>query len=201
MKKLLGTTLLLSTLSLSAFAGNGTKIANPFSGEFKAGKVGTNLLLTLSGAPAKKAFQVLAGKGTSVRLNSNTVGILKTGSDVSCLSVSGVDAFECKLLLNSKGDAEKLESFKVEAAKTTVGYNTVSGLNDYANMELTEVSTHTIYDFLKNAKKTTKRTGSLLTTRVSGLSVSCMNTAEVAVSTTCRLSISANGNVEGNFAK
>jgi hypothetical protein len=196
MKKLLASTIVLSVMSMNSFA-----LANPFSGALTVGKVGTSTLITFSGAPAKSTFKVLAVKGDSVRLNSNTTGILKNGTDVSCLQVTGVDAYECKLLINSKGDSEKLTSYKMTASKKSEGFATGGGLNDYINLTLNGLAANDIAKNLKDAKTSSKRTGSLLTTSKSGLAIRCNTSAEVAISSVCQLSIQSNGNVDSNFLR
>jgi hypothetical protein len=192
-------TLVMSALVLSAITS--ASFAKESAGSATAGNIGKSTLISISGAPAKKIYSILAMKGDFTRLNSNTVGTLKTSPEISCLNVSGVDAYQCKVKVASNGRAEEIKFS--ETAKTTKEAILVEagGMNDYANVTITGAAAKLIMDNLKAAKTTSKRTGSLITTTTMGESIQCTFSAEVALNYTCRFSVTANGNVEANFAR
>lgn len=195
MKNTMMTALILSTISLSA-------LAKDSAGQASAGKVANSTLLSISGAAAKKIFKTLAMKGDFIKLNSNTVGTLKSSPEIACLNVSGVDAYQCKILLASNGRAEQLKSFSVTPKTSQEALSIeAGGMNDYVNVKIVGEAAQLIMENLKGVKTTSVRHGSLITTVKMGDSIQCSKSAEVAVVTTCRFSVTANGNVEANFAR
>jgi hypothetical protein len=196
MKKTILATLALTTLSLNTMA-----MSNPFSGPLLIGKSKSDIMVSFYGAPAKKVFTILAVKAVKTKSTDGKNATLKEGSDISCLKLDSSDEVNCRILLNTKGDIETLADLKINDKKLTEGFATGGGLNDYANVTLNGLAANELIKLLKDAKVKTKRTGSLLTTTKSGLSVSCVGSAEVAVTTTCQISVNANGNVSGNLLK
>lgn len=193
-------TMILSALMVSSLLS--TVHAKDSAGSATAGTIGKATLITISGAPAKKIYSVLAMKGDFVKLNTNTVGTLKSSPEISCLNVSGVDAYQCKLLVASNGRAEELKSFNVNAKETKEAILVeAGGMRDYANVTVTGEAAKLIMKNLTSAKTTSTRHGSLITTVTLGQSIQCSYTAEVALVYSCRFSVSANGNVEPNFAR
>lgn len=195
MKNFIISTLFLSVLSTVAFA-------KESAGKASAGNIGKSTLLTISGAPAKKIYNTLAMKGDFIRLNSETVGTLKSSPEISCVNVNGLEAYQCKLLFSSNGRADEIKSFSVIAKETKEAVLVeAGGMNDYSNVSITGEAARVIMKNLTAAKTTSVRHGSLITTVTMGQSVQCSMSAEVAVVASCKFSVTANGNVEANFAR
>lgn len=194
MKKMILASMVLSTLSYATFAKDSAGIVT-------SGSVGKSTLITISGAPAKKIFSSLAMKGDFKRLNSETVGTLKSSPEISCLNVTGVDAFQCKILIAANGNALAIKDFSITTATPKAGTIDAGGMIDYTNVTIGGQAAQLLMKSLTEAKATSTRQGSLITSVRMGGSVTCTSSAEVALVTNCRLSVTSNGNVEANFAR
>lgn len=196
MKKTLLSILALSTISFGAMA-----MGNPFSGPLLVGKTKSGILVSMYGYPAQKIFSTLAIKAQKSKTSDGKNALVKEGTDISCIKKESNGETNCRLLLNSKGDIEGQADLAVNDKKLVEGFATGGGMNDYVNVTLNSQAANELMKLLTDAKKTSKRTGSLLTTTKTGIAMACVGSAEVAVTTTCRISVNANGNVSGNLLK
>lgn len=190
-------TLLFAMLSMLAF----NSFAKDSAGILTAGSFGKSTLISIAGAPAQKIYSTLAMKGDFIKLNANTVGTLKSSPEISCLKISAVNAYECKLLISSSGNALDLNKYSLASKQPIKGSVEAGGMSDYTNVKIGGPAALLLLKSLTNAKTTSVRHGSSITKIVKGGSVTCTSSLEVSQMVSCSLSVSANGNVEADLAR